>query len=315
MLHHYTRGRGIFQMKKVALVTGATGFIGSNLCNSLYNQGEYEVIALGTSCENQPGCHRFCPLNLNGVSWDLIPDINVCFHQAANNDTTDLDWQRMFAANYTAPAQFFYDLRLKKKCKQFVYASSSSVYGNSPVPYVEKESPLDPLNPYAVSKKMFEEYASAFSLEQNVNVIGLRYTNVFGPGENHKGKRASMIHQLLQTLLKKERPKIFKNGEQRRDWVYIKDVVKANLCAAQHNGSGVFNVGSGESTSFNEIIEILNEELGTDFIPEYIDCPFLEQYQSHTLASLKHAETMGFSPEYSTKMAIKEFVRETKKAG
>lgn len=300
-------------MTKTVLVTGATGFIGSNLCNRLYE--DHFVIALGTSCENQPKCHKFFSLNLTGTPWDLLPDIDICFHQAANNDTTDLDRTRMLFANFTSPSQFFVELAATKNCKQFVYASSSSVYGNQPVPYVEDKTPLDPLNPYAESKKIFEEYASAFALEFDVNVVGLRYTNVYGPGEGHKGKRASMIHQLLQKMLRGERPKIFKNGEQQRDWVYIKDVVEANLCAAQHSGSGVFNVGAGETMSFNDIVKTLNYELYTKLDPEYVDCPFPEKYQSHTLADLTKIKSIGYSPKYSIRTGIKKFVEETKKAG
>lgn len=301
-------------MTKTVLVTGATGFIGSNLCNRLYE--DHTVIAVGTSCENKPKCHQFLQLNLDGIPWDLMPNIDICFHQAANNDTTDMDRSRMLHANFVAPSEFFTILFNYKNCKQFVYASSSSIYGNQPVPYVEGKTLLDPLNPYAESKKMFEEYAEAFALEFGVNVIGLRYTNVYGPGEGHKGKRASMIHQLLQKMLRGESPKIFKNGEQLRDWVYIDDVVKANLLCSTYSGSAVFNVGAGDALSFNDIVKTLNSELYTNLVPEYVDCPFPDKYQSHTLADLdKIRKAIGYVPEYSVRNGIKKFVAETKKAG
>jgi len=299
-------------MTKTVLVTGATGFIGSNLCEHLYK--DHFVIALGTSCENQPKCHKFLTLNLTGTPWNLLPEIDICFHQAANNDTTDLDNSRMINANLISPSQFFFELVTNKNCKQFVYASSSSVYGNQPIPYIEEKTLLTPLNPYSASKMMFEEYASDFAIKFNVNVIGLRYTNVYGPGEGHKGKRASMIYQLLHKMLQNERPKIFKNGEQQRDWVYIKDVVEANLCAARYNGSGIFNVGSGETLSFNDIVKTLNQELDTNLEPEYVDCPFPEKYQSHTLADLNKIKSIGYFPKYSIQNGIKQFVEETKKA-
>ena len=297
-------------MLKTVLVTGANGFIGSNLCKRLYK--DHKVIAIGNCNENYVKCNAF----FQEIPWDLIPDIDICFHLGANNDTTDLNIGKMLQANLIHPAHFFSKLATEKKCKQFVYSSSGSVYGNQPVPYIEDETVLKPLNPYAESKRLFEEYANFFAIEFNANVIGLRYTNVFGPGEKFKEKRASMIHQLLHKMLVNERPKIFKNGEQLRDWVYVDDVVEANMLSSKHNESGVFNVGSGEAMSFNDIVKTLNLELGTSLEPEYIECLFKDKYQSHTLANLdKSRQKLAYFPKYSIREGIKKFVEETKKAG
>jgi len=301
-------------MSKTAIVTGATGFVGHHICNRLYNNN-WTVIAVGSKSENNPLCHKFLQINLDGISWDLIPKIDVCFHQAANNDTTDMDMENMLRSNLTAPSNLFYRLAREKGCKQFVYASSCSVYGNESVPYCEKKTRLDPLNPYAHSKMLFEQFAESFAIEYGVNLVGLRYSNVYGPGESHKGKRSSMISQLLQKMLRGERPKIFKFGEHLRDWVYIEDVVNANLLASQYKNSNVFNVGSGKAMSFNDVVSTLNLELGTDLEPEYINCPFLDAYQAHTLLDLHHSKTcLGYLPEYEPASGIKKFVEETKKA-
>ena len=297
-------------MLKTVLVTGASGFIGSNLCERLYE--DHKVIAIGNCNENYVKCNAF----FQEISWDLIPDIDICFHLGANNDTTDLNMGKMLQANLISPAHFFSKLATDKNCKQFVYSSSGSVYGNQPVPYIEDETILNPLNPYAESKRLFEEYANFFAIKFNVNVIGLRYTNVFGPGEKFKEKRASMIHQLLHKMLANEIPKIFKNGEQLRDWVYVDDVVEANVLSSKHNGSGVFNVGSGEDMSFNDIVKTLNLELKTNLESEYIECSYKDKYQSHTLANLDKAKKkLGYFPKYSIQEGIKKFVEETKKAG
>lgn len=301
-------------MHKTALVTGSTGFVGHHICNQLYNNN-WKVIALGSKNENNPLCHKLLQLNLDGFSWDLVPKIDVCFHQAANNDTKDMDLENMLCSNLTAPSNLFCRLAKEKGCKQFVYASSCSIYGNEFVPYVEKKTKLNPLNPYAQSKMLFERFAESFAAEYGVNVIGLRYSNVYGPGENHKGNRSSMISQLLQKMQEGERPKIFKFGEHLRDWVYIEDVVNANLLASEYKNSDVFNVGAGEAMSFNDVVKTLNLELKTALEPEYIDCPFLDAYQTHTLLDLNHSKTcLGYFPKYSPVNGIKKYIEENKKA-
>jgi ADP-L-glycero-D-manno-heptose 6-epimerase len=301
-------------MSKTAFVTGASGFIGTHLCYRLYNEG-YNVVAVGTRSENRPRCHQFLQLTLDGIAWNLVPEVDICFHQAAHNDTTDSDITNMLRANVTAPSNVFYRLLREKKCRNFVYASSASVYGNQPVPFTEGVTPLDPLNAYAESKLLFEQWAEEFALEENVRLVGLRYTNVYGPGELHKGRRASMIYQLYRQMKAGCRPKLFKWGGQCRDWVYVEDVVEANILAAQYKYSGVFNVGAGGLT-FKGIVKALNELLGTDLEPEYIDCPFVTAFQTHTLASLdKSKECLKYEPKYPPLEGIKHFVEEMKKAG
>lgn len=298
---------------KTALVTGATGFIGHHLCNKLYNSN-YNVIAVGTKDENKPLCHQFIQLNLDGISWHLIPKkIDVCFHQAANNNTTDLDSENMFLSNLTSPMNLFNRLFKEKECKQFVYASSCSVYGNQPIPYNEKTTKLDPLNPYAQSKVLFEQFAEIFSTENDVRTIGLRYSNVYGSNEQHKGKRASMISQLLNKMIRNEKPKLFKFGEQTRDWVYVDDVVDANLLASECTQSEIFNIGSGMSIEFTEIVKIINEEIGSFIQPEYIDCPILNQYQLNTLVDLQHSnKNLKYFPKFTISEGIKHLIRQNR---
>lgn len=293
-------------MIKTALVTGATGFIGHHICNRLF-ENNWNVIAVGVKGENKPLCHSLIHSNLDELQ--NIPNIDVCFHQAANNNTMDLNVENMFQSNLETPSILFDKLFNEKNCKQFVYASSCSVYGNQPVPYTEQTTP-NPLNPYAKSKFAFETFANSFALKNNVNVIGLRYSNVYGPGENHKGTRSSMINQLLQKMLSHERPKIFKFGEHLRDWVYIEDVVEANILASEYKNSGVFNVGSGESTSFNDLIIKINQSLDMSLEPEYIDCSFTEAYQSNTLCDLEQANKyLGYFPKFNSTMGIKKFAQ------
>lgn len=301
-------------MKKTAFVTGASGFVGHQLCNRL-QKDNWDVIALGTKQENMPLCSNFLECDLNDIPWKLIPNIDVCFHQAANNDTTQLDIESMMRPNLHESSDLFYRLHQEKKCSQFVYASSCSIYGNAEVPYVEEKTKPDPLNPYALSKLLFEQFANKFAQENNVQVIGLRYSNVYGQGENHKGKRASMITQLLNKMLRGISPTIFKYGEQLRDWVYIEDVVEANMLSSTIKESGVFNIGSGETLSFNKIIQLINEELDIYLPTNFIDCPFQQNYQSHTLCDLSLSQSiLNYQPKMSAELSVRNYIRQIKKA-
>jgi ADP-L-glycero-D-manno-heptose 6-epimerase len=140
-------------------------------------------------------------------------------------------------------------------------------------------------------------------------VAGLRYFNVFGPREYFKGSAASMIYQLAQQMLAGKRPRIFKWGEQRRDFIYVKDVVEATLRAREARRNTVVNVGTGQSTSFNEVIEALNEGLGTNLQPDYFDNPY-DFYQNFTQADMTRAKReIGFEAKYSTREGILDYVR------
>src|SRR5207253_6667876 len=137
------------------------------------------------------------------------------------------------------------DLAVETKAR-VVWASSCSVYGRGAVPMKESQPP-DPLNVYAFSKLCMERLAKQYESRLSHPIVGLRYSNVYGPGEDHKGKLASMIHQLAQQMRAGKRPRIFKSGEQRRDFVYIDDVVQANARALAAREAGIYNAGAGQS--------------------------------------------------------------------
>ena len=290
-----------------ALVTGGTGFIGSNLVAHLINEG-HEVIITGHDAEQKlPDFKgKILQPSFIGLDWDSIGKVDVLFHQAAINDTTFMDEREMMRANFDSSIELFKRVAANG-CKKIVYASSTAIYGDAPAPYKE-DTPMNPLNPYAVSKKLLDEFAMKFAKEHpDITIVGLRYCNVYGPGESHKGKRASMIYQLAQQMVKGN-PKIFKDGEQKRDWIYVKDVVTANILASQAKESCSVNCGSGKATSFNDLIKHLNEVLNLNRTPEYINNPYADRYQSHTECDMSLAkEKIGFVPKFDAKSGIKDF--------
>jgi ADP-L-glycero-D-manno-heptose 6-epimerase len=294
---------------KKILITGGAGFIGSNLALTLqekYPDNKYFIIdnfSSGNS-ENPPDFNGeiisadVSKINLN----DYFDKLDVIFHQAANTDTTVSDQDKMTRNNVDG---FLNVLKFALKNKtRLVYASSAAVYGHSQPPMIVGKNEA-PANVYGFSKLAADSIAREHF--NDLPIIGLRYFNVYGPREKHKGKMASMVWQLYSQMKEGRKPRIFKYGEQKRDQVYIKDVVQANLLALDADKSGIFNVGSGKATSFNEIVKNLNETLGTNLEPEYIDNPY-GHYQDYTEADLSESKTyLKYSPEYDIKKGIKDY--------
>ncbi len=298
------------------LVTGGAGFIGSNLAKALERQ--YPGSRVFVLDDFSSGHFK----NLIGFGGEVItadlsePELwnwlienfkfDAVFHQGAITDTTVMDQKRMMQVNadslrYILQACLHWGAKL-------IYASSAGVYGNSPPPMREEEG-LEPENIYGFSKLMMDRIALDFMQEHTqIMVVGLRYFNVYGPGEQYKGKTASMVYQLYRQIKEGKRPRLFKWGEQKRDFVYIEDVVRANLLAFEREASGIFNIATGQARSFNEIVSLLNKYLGTDYEPDYFDCPY-DFYQNYTQADLSKARQMlGYEPLYSLEEGIREYL-------
>jgi ADP-L-glycero-D-manno-heptose 6-epimerase len=196
-----------------------------------------------------------------------------------------------------------------------VWASSAATYGNLHAPNKLTDTPA-PLNVYGYSKLAMEHMAHQWAQEHSkLPIIGLRYFNVYGPGEQHKGKFASMIYQLSLQMKAGKRPRVFKAGEQKRDFVSIEDVIQANLLAMQvttpiHSPMAeVFNVGCGKAHTFNEVIAGLNAALGTKLEPEYFENPY-SFFQTHTEADISETvRVLGYKPRYGdVKEGIKAYM-------
>ncbi|MBI4018889.1 MAG: ADP-glyceromanno-heptose 6-epimerase [Candidatus Aenigmarchaeota archaeon] len=292
------------------LVTGGAGFVGSNLAVSLQDGNEVSVLDNFSSTDDK-NLEGFDGNIINGDIRDSatiakISEPDIIFHQAAITDTTITDQGTVFSVNVEGFRNVL-DYAITKGIN-LVYASSAGVYGNGPVPMKEGQS--SPLNSYGSSKLAMDNLAKRH-WNSGIKIIGLRYFNVFGPRELYKKKAASMIYQLALQMAADKRPKIFKYGEQMRDHIYVKDVVQANVMAMKAKESCIVNVGTGKATSFNDVVAILNEVLGKDLEPEYIDNPYKNGYQNNTQASTENAQKLlGFKSKYTLQKAVQEYLTE-----
>jgi len=209
---------------------------------------------------------------------------------------------------------FYEILNLAKKDNAvLVYASSAAVYGNSKPPQTNGNE--SPENPYGFSKYTMDQIAFRHSRKNpKLRVVGLRFFNVYGPREFYKGKTSSMVLQLGHQILGGKAPRLFENSEHiYRDFIFIDDVIQANIKACISEKNGTYNVGTGIPRSFQDIANILQIELNTDLGTEYIPNPYKNGYQIHTQANIVSSiEDLGFSPKVSLEEGIKRYIPEIK---
>jgi ADP-L-glycero-D-manno-heptose 6-epimerase len=304
------------------IVTGAAGFIGSKLVEGLNRRGITDIIAV----DNLAHADKF--RNLAGAEIADYLDqaefigqlerfegsVAAVFHQGACSDTMESDGRYMLDNNYA------YSRRLLEWCQEeevpLIYASSASVYGAGPE-FREERRCEKPLNVYGYSKFLFDQYVRRILENRNAQVAGLRYFNVYGPNEQHKGRMASVAYHAYQQLLGAGKVKLFvgsggyANGEQRRDFVYVEDVVDVNLWLLERREvSGVFNCGTGRAQTFNELAAaVINAVQGTRLpvkemvqknLIEYIAFPagLADKYQSYTQADLTRLRAAGYKREF-----------------
>lgn len=263
------------------LVTGTTGFIGSNLYKKLQEENHKVV-----SCKR-----NFHEFNQDGK-------IDVLFHQAAIV-RKDSDEEIMFI-NHQAAIELFKKV-ISQGCKRIIYASSTAVYGNTKIPFVEGRGEK-PLDAYGKSKLLLDQDAMKLAEEHpQVRIVGLRYCNVFGGGKD-------IIHQLIQQVLHSQ-PQLYNDGEQKRDYIYIRDVLNANICALNAKESCVLNCGSGESISYNKLVEVLNNIIGKNKKIEYIGNP-PESFQINTECDITKAkEKINFIPQFNFVEGINDYLK------
>ncbi|HEU0275230.1 MAG TPA: ADP-glyceromanno-heptose 6-epimerase [Candidatus Udaeobacter sp.] len=297
------------------IVTGGAGFVGSNLTLAL--QERFPDTRLTVIDDFRSGDFK----NLTGYRGDFVAQdlatldwhqqfgdekFDAIFHLASITDTTNHDQFEQVHDNVESFRRILDFARSTKT--RIIYASSAATYGSTSQASVESGGAA-PANVYAFSKVIMDNIARHAAADTpDWIIVGLRYFNVYGPREAHKGVPASMVYHLSQQMKAGKRPRIFKHGEQKRDFVYVKDIVDGSLCALDAKASGIYNLGSGQARSFNELIDVLNKCLGTNFQPDYFDNPHAH-YQNFTQADLTNARrALGYEPRFPLEDGVRDYM-------
>jgi len=295
------------------IVTGSNGFIGSNLIKGLNSMGINNILAVDDHenfppSENLSNCEFKDLVKIEDIDKLLRKypnkDISHIFHQGACSDTMEKDINYMLKNNYLFSKDLL-TLALEKNIN-FIYASSASVYGDGKI-FEEDKKYEKPINLYAYSKFIFDQYVRELMNKNDSQIVGLRYFNVYGPNEQHKGRMASVAFHLHQQLKESKSIKLFEgsdgyeDGEQKRDFIHVDDVVKVNLWFMKNEVSGIFNVGTGLSQSFNDVANAVIKWNKKGKI-EYIPFPeeLIGSYQSYTQANIDQLRNAGYKDEFLT---------------
>jgi ADP-L-glycero-D-manno-heptose 6-epimerase len=306
------------------IVTGGAGFIGSNLVKALNDKGFTDVLVVddltdGIKFRNLVDCQVIDYLDKDDFlqmvkqERNFTENIEAIFHQGACSATTEWDGRYMMENNYAySKALLHYCLKLKIP---FIYASSAAVYGIGENFKEAKENEA-PVNVYGYSKYLFDEYVRRVVTEPESLVVGLRYFNVYGPREQHKGSMASVAWHLNQQIQETGKMKLFEgsggyaDGDQRRDFIHVDDVVKVNLWMLENGTYGIVNVGTGASRPFNDVAKAIISWHGKGEI-NYIEFPvhLKGSYQSYTEADIHSLRKMGYEDDFlSVEEGVKQYL-------
>lgn len=303
----------------MVIVTGGAGFIGSNIVRGLNEKGMDDIYIVDDLTKGNK--HR----NLNRLKYKDFIDKNEfdpetflignkaegVFHQGACSSTTEPDGKYMMKNNYE------YSKNILNAClatkTRFFYASSASVYGNGEKGFSEKEACEYPLNVYAYSKFFFDKYVNKLLPSADIQIGGLRYFNVYGPQENHKGKMASVAFHMFNQIKNGEPMRLFEGSENfKRDFIYVGDVVSVNMFLYENPEiSGIFNCGTGKAESFCKIADALltiypDSKIETVPFPDTLK----GKYQAFTKADMKKLRNAGYTkPFLSLKHGVKKYAK------
>lgn len=308
------------------VVTGACGFIGSCVIRTLNNLGfDKNIIAVDDFKESEKW------LNLRGkrfgdfisrfelLDWleENISSVEAIIHLGANSSTVGLDGDNYYWMNYRYSVDLA-EIALEHNIR-FIYASSAATYGSGDQGFVDDHQKLDslrPMNRYGMSKHMFDLWALRNGAIDKL--VGLKYFNVFGPNENHKGRMASMVVHMTRSIREEGVVRLFKSndekyadGGQKRDFVYVKDVAQATVEFLNNDLTGIFNIGSGEANTWNDLAKAIFHALGKTPNIEYIEMPedLQRTYQNYTCADMTKLKSQMNVPNTPLGDAVKDYVQ------
>ena len=301
------------------VITGGAGFIGSNLAEVLALAPNNEVCVVDDlstgKIENLPVASgiEFIKGSITDLQLmnEVLADADFVFHQAAlpSVQRSIEDPAHTNEVNIRGTLNVLMAAR-DAGVKKVIYASSSSVYGDTPeLPKREGMTP-NPLSPYAVTKLVGEYYCKVFNDVYGLNTISLRYFNVYGPRQDPHSEYAAVIPRFVSRILKGEPPIIYGDGQQTRDFTFVKDVVNANILAMKSDATGVYNIASGRRISIQELATLITRLTGRDRDVEPVFDKPRKGDVRHSLADISRARAdMGYKPEYSLERGLEETIR------
>ncbi|MDH5596690.1 MAG: NAD-dependent epimerase/dehydratase family protein [Candidatus Peregrinibacteria bacterium] len=304
-------------MGKKVLVTGGAGFIGSNFCN--LNKEKFDVTALDNLFLGDPANLdedvRFIEGDAcKAEDLDKVGPVDYVVHLAGTS-SAPMFMDDGFVDGYVNSVKSFVtvlDWARKNGVQKVIYASTSSLYGNNPLPLTEDQH-VTPLNHYAVTKQVYEHAAACYNkVYPQMDIIGFRFMSVYGPNEEAKGQFANLVSQFCWDYARGKEPVIYGDGSQTRDFTNVRDVVQGITLAIDSEkklGADVFNIGTGHATSLNEICQALEAAFDNEIKAKYIENPVKEGYVRGQWADIsKIREVLGYEPKVKLEDGIREQV-------
>jgi len=301
---------------KRVVITGGAGFIGSNLAEELATNNSVIIIDDLSTGKKENIASLLQKNNVKFIQGSILDlkllqksfrGVDFVFHQAAlpSVPRSIEDPKATNEVNVTGTLNVLLAAR-DNKVKKVIYASSSSVYGDTPTLPKREDMPTNPQSPYALTKLVGEYYCRIFHQVYSLPTVCLRYFNVYGPRQDPTSQYAAVIPRFIARVSRGNPPIIYGDGNQTRDFTFIKDVTQANRIAAIDDATGIFNIGRGERNSINHLAQTILNIIGKDLQPVYE--PSLPGGIEHSLADISKAGRIGYGPEYDLETGLKQTI-------